>query len=292
MIADEFTQLVFHVLAHVPLREAGCDGPGDVHDRRYVAWVREHAADEVEILSADAALLARSWASDPRYDRLHLLAELHRGWAGFWACAGRSLAELDASEVARPGLLASVRELDGAELIHATMGLIGPGFRVLLERQGPELRASAVAIRAWIDLLAGLVPGLGEARIELVWALGVHGRALSDRILVGAPVAWSGTTPARQAVLAAHEHCVARLGVDDYGLDEWRALTELAASLVTGPESLRAAHRDWLGSLELGPLLAEAVARGLLGAEQAAGIEADHERRGDRLLAVRVGDRA
>jgi hypothetical protein len=287
VIADAYTQLVFHVLAHVRLSwpEAG---PGDIHDPRYVAWVRAHAETEAAALVADAALLARLWASDPRYDRLHSLAQLHRGWAGFWACADRSLAELDPSEVADPGLLARLRELDGAELIHATMALLGPGFLLVLAKQGPELRAAADATRIWIKRLDPLVPGLGEARIELVWALGVHGRAFPDRLLIGAPVAWSATTPARQAVLAAHEHTVARLGVGDYVLDEWRALTELAAALRTGSPELLAAHHEWLASLELGPLLAEAVARKLVAGELAAQIEAAGEDRGERLSAARA----
>lgn len=285
MIADEFTQLVFHVLAHAPLR-----GPGNVHDPRYVAWAAERCdADDQRLLGHDAGLLARLWDADPRYDALHRFCDLHAGLREFSACAGRALAQLRASEVAEPELLEQVRELEGAELLHATLALVAPGFARVWAELAPTLEHADASVRAWIDRLDRHCPGLADARVELVWALGLHGRALSKRILVGVPAAWSGSAPARQAVLAAHEHAVVRFGGRDYVTDEWAALTGLAQQLRGAESQLRDAHREWLASLALSPLLAAVVARGYVDAREAEAIDRDPLGRADRLSAARAG---
>jgi hypothetical protein len=279
-----FTQLVYHVLAHAPLR-----GPGNVYDRRYVAWAAERfdPADQ-QLLVHDAALLARSWNGDARYDALHRFCELHAGLAEFRACSARSLSELHASEVADPELLEVLRELPGAELLHATLALLAPGFTRVLTQLEPTLEQASVSVRAWIDRLDECCLGLAGARVELVWALGVHGRALADRILVGAPADWNGSAPARQAVLAAHEFTVARVSTNDYVADEWAALTELAYQLREADPQLRDAHRAWLASLNLSPLLTAALARGYLTASDADALEHDAASRADRLSAARA----
>lgn len=285
MIADEFTQLVFHTLAHAPLR-----GPGDVHDHRYVAWAREHCdAGDQQLLEHDASLLARLWNDDPdRYDLLHRVCELHAGIDGLIACSDRSLAELSPREVADPALLEQLRELPGAELLHAALALLAPAFvRVFADLQ-PTLARADASVRAWIDRLGPHCEGLTRARVELVWPLGLHGRALSSRILVGAPAQWNGCTPARQAVLAAHEHTVRRVDADDYVSVEWAALTKLAQQLRDADPPLRDAHREWLASLDLSPLLRAVVARGQLSAEEAEALERDGKSRAERLSAARA----
>jgi hypothetical protein len=279
MIADEFTQLVFHVFAHVPL-----SGPGDVHDRRYVAWAAGHF-DEADqrLLTQDAALLARLWNGDSRYEVLHRFCDLHASVADFLKCSDRPLAELRPDEVADGRLLARLRELPGAELLHATLALVAPGFaRVFAELQ-PDLEQARARVSGWLERLEV------QANVELVWALGLHGRALPQRILVGAPAGWNGCSPARQAVLAAHEHTVARVSNDDYVADEWAALTELAYRLRDADPELREAHRDWLASLYLAPLLAAAVARNLLSAALAEAIDRHPLDRAVRLSAARAG---
>lgn len=285
MIADEFTQLVFHAFAHAPLR-----GPGNVYDPRYVAWATGRCdADDQRSLLHDAGLLAQLWNGDPRHDALHRLCELHAGIREFSSCSSRSLAELSASEVAAPELLACLRELPGAELLHATLALVAPGFMRMWTEFAPTLEHADTSVRAWIERLDRHCPGLADARVELVWALGLHGRALSQRILVGAPADWNGCTPARQAVLAAHEHAVVRFGGRDYVADEWAALTGLAHQLRNAESELRDAHSEWLASLELSPLLAAAVARGYVGAGEAEAIANDLPSRADRLSAARAG---
>jgi hypothetical protein len=279
-----FAQLVFHVFAHVPL-----DGPGNTHDRRYVAWAagRFEAADQ-RLLAHDAALLARLWNADSRYDALHRFCELHQGIAGLLACADRPLAELRADEVADPGLLALLRELPGAELIHATFALLAPGFLRVFAELEPTLERASVDVRVWLERLEPACPGLSRVGVELIWALGMHGRALAaHRILVGAPAEWNGCSPARQAVLAAHEHTVAGVESGDYVEVEWTALTRLAAALRDAESPLRDAHRDWLASLHLSPLLVAAAARGYLGASEAEALDRDPASRAERLGARR-----
>lgn len=285
MDADEFTQLVFHVLAHAQLR-----GPGDVHDRRYVAWASERfdVADQ-QLLEHDSSLLARMWNEDARrYDALHRVCELHAGLEGLIACSDRSLAELSPHEVADPALLERLRELPGAELLHATLALLAPGFARAFADLRPTLEHAAASVRAWIERLGQHCEGLTHARVELVWALGLHGRALSNRILVGAPAQWNGCTPARQAVLAAHEHTVAQVDSDDYVTVEWTALLELAQQLREADPPLRDAHREWLASLDLSPLLRAVVARGELAKAEAEALERDAAGRAERLSAARA----
>jgi len=284
VIADEYTQLVFHVFAQVPLA-----GPGDVWDPRYVAWAatRFDAAGR-RMLEEDTRLLALLFAADARHERLHAFAQLHASWAGFEASATRSLAELGESDVADRELLGSVRGLDGAELLHTTLGLLGAEYLSVFAGLRRELELEAVRVRGWIERLAAVCPGLETARIELVWALGLHGRALSNRILIGAPWGWSGCTAARQAVLAAHEHTVASVGGRDYVDQEWAALTGLAKAMRDAEPDLREAHRDWLASLDLRPLTFAALARGYVDPAAATKLLDEPDQRADRLRAARA----
>jgi hypothetical protein len=90
-------------------------------------------------------------------------------------------------------------------------------------------------------------------------------------------------------VLAAHEHTVAGVATGDYVDDEWTALTELAYRLRNADEELRDAHRDWLASLDLAPLLAAVVARNALSAAEAEAIDTQRFERAERLSAARAG---
>lgn len=261
-VADGFAQLVAHVLAHVPL-----DAPGNLYDSRYLAWAETAiGAGERAILAQDATILARCWSEDSRLDRLHGYCALHRSLARFRVTAGRELAALEAAEVSAPGLLAQLRELPAAELLHASLALVVDDFEAVLSTLEPELARACEQMSPLLEGLAAHVPGFASARVELVWALGMHGRAFEDRILVGAPAAWSGCSPARQSILAAHEHVVLASERRDHVGREWDALTGLARLMATVDADtdalgLRAAHADWLASLRLTELLAELVER-------------------------------
>lgn len=284
VVADRFAQLVAHVFAHVAL-----DGqPGNLHDARYVAWARERITTDARgLLEHDATLIGERWRSDRRLDVLHGVFELQRDVDEFRRTCARTLTELDAHEVRSPTLLALLRDpaiAPVAELLHTTLALLVDEFALVLAGLAPQLESARAQVAPLVDRLAAIVPGLEHARIELVWALGVHGRAFSDRILVGAPTAWSGCSAARQAVLAAHEHCVRASLAADYLDSEWHALVRLARAMhhADDPE-LRDAHARWLAELDLDELLSGVVARGWLAHDEAGGLLDDPRGRAGRL---------
>ncbi len=249
-IADELSQLVGHVLAHVPLA-----GPGNLWDPRYVAWARAQTSREDQaLLEHDAALLARLWDMDPRLDALHGLFDLHTGLEGLRATAARPLAGLRGDEVADAALLDELRGLDAAELVHASLGVLVGSFSRVLEACADELARARVDVDPWLRRVAACVPELDATRVELVFALGQHGRALPRRILIGAPATWNGIDPAWPAVVAGHEALVLASGYSGYVECERWALAELRERMRSADAELRAAHAAWLASLDLSGL--------------------------------------
>lgn len=278
--ADAFTQLVLHVLAHVPRA-----GPGDLHDPQHLAaaaplWSPGARA----LLAEDAATLAALWRAAPALDRLDALPDLHASLAAFRRTAARPLAALGPGDVADPALLRALQALGPAgELVHALLGLLAPEFAEIHERAlAPMLTRAAADLAPWLAVLAAAVPGLAAARVELAWSLGGRGRALPARILVGA-----GGDPRLPAVVAAHEHAVCTSGQVDHPRAEWSALVRLARWLRDAPPELRDAHARWLAGLRLAPLLADVVALGLVDAAAAAALDRDVRGRAARLAALR-----
>lgn len=276
VVADPFTQLVAHVFAHVALGQQ----PGNLHDDRYVAWARERIREDARaLLEHDAKLIGARWRSDPRLDVLHGVFELHGDLDGFRRTTSRTLAQLDVHEVRSAELLSSLRGsaiAPVAELLHTTLALLVDEVARVLTEIAPQLAAARAQVESLVDRLATIVPELERSRIELVWALGVHGRAFPDRILVGAPSAWSGCSAARQAVLAAHEHCVRASVADDYLGGEWDALVRLARAMQDASEvELRDAHARWLAELDLDDVLRGVVARGWLSQDRARSMRED-----------------
>jgi hypothetical protein len=284
VVADPFAQLVAHVLAHVAL-----DGqPGNLYDGRYVAWAREQTtAVAHELLEHDAALIGARWRGDRRLDVLHGMFELHGDSNEFRRTTARTLAELAVQDVRSPQLLALLRGpaiAPVAELLHTTLSLLVDDFTLMLDGLGPQLEAARAQVEPLVLRLAAIVPELEHARVELVWGLGAHGRAFPDRILVGAPSAWSGCSAARQAVLAAHECCVRASLADDYLGSEWDALVGLARAMLSMSDSeLRDAHARWLAGLDLDELLSGVVARGWLSHDDARTLLEDRLERASRL---------
>lgn len=282
-LADGFAQLVAHVFAHVALEQAG-----NSYDSRYLAWAREcFSAESVATLEHDAALIAERWRTDRRLDVLHGMFALHRDLDAFRRTCARSLAELENGDVRSPGLLALLRAdaiAPIAELLHTTLALLADEFSAVLARVEPQLESARTQLEPLAARLATIVPGFEDARIELVWALGMHGRVFRDRILVGAPASWCGCSPERQAILAAHEHCVRACEADDYVSSEWSALTSLARQMSQLDDlPLRDAHASWLAQLDLDGLLRRVVERAWLPHDEARALLDDPPSRARRL---------
>jgi hypothetical protein len=276
-VADELTQLVAHVLAHVPRA-----GPGDLFDPQYVAWSATVLSAEAQgRLIADGELLAALWRADARQGALEGWLLLHGSLAAFRATAGRALAEVEAAEVAEPAVLRALQRLGPAgELMHAALGLLVDEFVEVCARWiAPWGAAAAGAVAPWLAALAEVVPGFGEVRAELVRALGRRGRALPGRVLIGC-VENDGAT---SAIVALHEYAVGIAEQVDYVGSEWDALVRGARWCGAAPTGLREAHARWIAGLELRGLVDGAVRAGLVAAADGRRILREPARRAELL---------
>lgn len=260
-VADAFTQLAVHVLAHVPR-----SGPADLHDAGHIAAsARLFSPRASALLAEDAATLAALWRADPSLDALDGLPELHASLHSFRRTATRPLASVQADEVAAPPLLRALQRLGPAgELVHASLALLADEFAAVFNTEiEPIVRRGQDELRPWLTRLYAQIPGLADARIELVWALGPRGRAMPTRILIGCP--GHLTDAATPAIVAAHEYAVCTSGQVDHVHAEWSALVRLARSFKkTAPDPLRDAHARWLAGLDLADLLTAARDAGLV----------------------------
>lgn len=243
---SDFTDLVFLVLGHLPLA-----GPANLFDPRLVGWARGILpAEDAQILGEDAPRLAAfaspSWQAWPE-----LFADLER----LAAARHRDLADLRPEDVASPGLLKELQGQGvGAELMHATLALLAPGFSALHgEVIAPALAGRLEQIVAAIDSLAAYVPSLGEAAIEVSGTLGGHGRGFERRVVVGAPAAWHPYAPVDTALWALHEHLV-RQARGGHAEAEASAISAGVDAMRRAPRELAEAHRLWLGRLDLSGL--------------------------------------
>lgn len=273
--ADGFTQLALHFLAHVPRR-----GPADLYDPGHVRRSAPHfSAAARALVEADARALARMWTAE--LDVVDALPELHASLAAYRRTSARALAELGPADVASPALLAALQRAGAAaELLHASLSLLALEFEAALAAVvEPALEAACAGLRAPLEALSARAPGLGEARVEVVWSLGSRGRALPGRILIGRPA----EDPLLPAIVAAHEHAVCTSGQEDYFAAEWSALVRLSGWLVGAAPELREAQARWLAGLDLAPILAAAVAAGWLAATDAERVAREPGARGELL---------
>lgn len=280
--ADGFSQLVFHVLAHVPRT-----GPGALFDARHVARCEYFFSRTAQrLLTRDARTLGRLWQLSPALDVLDALPDLHTSLSAFRRTADRPLADVRPDEVASPALLLALQRHGAtAELVHTMLGLLVDEFiRVHGLRIEPLLDHATRAIGPWMERLAAFVPGLAAARVELVWGLGRRGRALPGRIFVGGVD--PEDEPLNAAIVAVHEHAVSTSGHLDYLRSEWSALVRGARWLRAAPAPLRDAHAHWLANLGLEPLLDDACAVGLASPADADALRCDRARRAQLFAAL------
>jgi hypothetical protein len=281
VLTTDFADLVFHAFAHVPVADHT-----SLFDRRYVAWAAERTPASCSPFVEDAGVLAQRWASLADTSAIQVLPILHSSIDEFLSTATLELRGLDASHVASEGALRTLRAVDETlvELLRADLALAARSYASFFAaRIEPELTALIEPMRAITRPLAAHLPG----SIELSSALGVHGRALSDRIVVGAPLPWVEIEPASPIVLALHEHLVrssVAAGADRYAVTEWDALVRGAEIMRTAPAELATAHARWLEALALAPLLDRVVECGLLDRARATRIA---EGRQDRVALLR-----
>jgi len=176
-----WADLVFHVLAHVRATRAI---PASVHDPAYVAAVAAELGPASERpLAADAVVLGRVLATHELLARAQLLAWLFQGLDRARAVAGVDLADLAASDVDEPSVLAELCELGPAvEVLRCACELERPLFERLAVPSfdpAPVLGALAGA--------AGLAPALASCRFGVVRSLRLRGRVRGREIWFGLP---------------------------------------------------------------------------------------------------------
>jgi len=268
---DPFAELVLHVLAHIE-----APGPLDLHDPRYVEWAAARTPEMSRMRAQpDAELLAGAWC-EPDAAIVQRWIDLHFDLASFVRTKERALADLGPEDVEDPGLLERLQGLSPlfTELFHAQLGLVVHWFAGLhAVHIAPALASAAVAVADHAEAAVELAPTLGDARIELAWALGPHARASRQRIVVGAPASWNDLDPPTAVVLALHGDALRHAQAQDPVRAQWAALRQVCKTLARGSiatAALREAHLRWLAALDLAP-----VTRVLVGAGEISAADAD-----------------
>ena len=274
-LAGPYADLVYHVLAHVPV-----DGPSSVHDAHYLAWSRATLPEPARRpAEEDAEVMGVLYARTEGAALLHALPALHDDLPAFCASAAKGLGELEAHEVADHDLLRALLGIDRrlAEIVRCAMALAARAYgSAHAERVEPELRRAAAEIAPLFDDAMDLMPAMRHFRVELVHPLGPRGRVIGRRILVGAPVPWCGLPPAHPVLQAMHECAVAcadgerrAAGVaapqagDTYVECEWRAMR--AVEQVARGTAWQGRHAAWRGVFTTDELDAEARRLGVNG---------------------------
>jgi len=234
-------ELVMHVLAHVPVAV-----PAGLFDPIYVAFAARHAGNaEERELSEDARALAQILTTHADMARVQLLAWLFDDLEQALACAEHDLMVLEATQVARPELLAPLRALEApVELLRCA---------ALLEEEAmaklPPVSTDMRALAALFEELAPIAPGLAEHALLPVRALRLRGRVREREIWIGVPSAELGLDAEHVAFIACHEATVHELSA--LGGDERRV--ETAALALMGERAAAAGlterHARWLSHL-------------------------------------------
>ncbi|MBK8236666.1 MAG: hypothetical protein IPK74_14025 [Deltaproteobacteria bacterium] len=251
---DPWRELAFHVLAHVPLRGAGC-----LFDPAYHRWLTTIGLDDAALVD-DGELVARTLAPAAS-SSLHAwplaFADLDR----FRRTTTRALAELAPHELDAPVLAAAGTppERTALELLHAAAALALPAFEAAWRRHmAPSLTRGCTALARWLTL-----PPLrmhAPARVQLSSVLGPRGRGFDDAVVVGAPAPWHDHDLTHTAIMALHEAAVMRTA-GDHAARELAALATVHATLQSlaahdDLAPLATAHDRWLATLDLRAIVA------------------------------------
>lgn len=241
-------ELFFHVFAHVE----GTRGlPASVHDAGYVAWCGTLlGAASSRTLAEDARLLALAFPSHVALARVQGLARLVGSLERFRAMGSRALAQLTAADVDDVRVLADLQtQGDPAELALCALLLELASFESL-----PPVPPVPEELRRRLTELAGLAPGLSDARIACVRSLGHRGRVWGREIWIGHPSAEVAPSVEHAGWQAAHEASVVAVARAQPELSE-RAVEARAVELLA-ERAQRAgegpSHARWLASVSGG----------------------------------------
>ena len=136
-----FAELCLHVLAHLPLGDAGSSFAPD-----YLAWAIAVGATDEQARDDGASIAACLRPSSRAL--LHRWCGLHSSLAGFEATRTRALAELADPEVDDRRLLRALQAADdpALELVHTMLALAAPAWsRIHATQIAPPLEAACGA---------------------------------------------------------------------------------------------------------------------------------------------------
>ncbi|MBX7082435.1 MAG: hypothetical protein K1X88_24730 [Nannocystaceae bacterium] len=277
---EPWRELALHVLAHVPLRDAG-----SLFDPAYLQWTATLGLHE-PTLHHDGAVIAGLVAHGPDAP-IHRVPLLFAALSGFERVRARTLAELAPADVDDAALLATLQSAPhpGFELLWLGCALALPRWRAVFDQTlAPSLQQAAAALRERLQSVA--VPSLHATTVQLSSVLGPRGRGFPDAIVVGAPAPWHGGELDHVAMMVLHEHAVRDLAPADadWATAEFAALVCVADWLASGPAALAVAHRRWVDALALTAMIA--TLRQTARLDDATATALQHGARYDTLLAL------
>lgn len=256
--ASDWTDLVFHVLAHVP---SSVPLAPSLHDSTYVAWAAQHLGPSARRgLATDAAALGAACVAHDSLARLSWIAVLFSDLSQAFAAAEIELGSLSRADVASPSALHAVAQDPASEVVRCAAYLEAPHWSSL-----PAPTVNLASLRAQLRDLVPTAPLLSRLRVYCSPALRLRGRAFDDRIWVGCPGPELGVDLEHVAYQAAHEATVVEIqrlcadrgeGIDFAPLEHAALLLLATRARAAGRE---AAHRKWLSHLCGVPALSRAA---------------------------------
>jgi hypothetical protein len=202
-LGPPWADLVFHVLAHVPL-----PFPSSLHDPLYVAFAERHLGPASgRSLGEDAVLLGKILSTHELCAHAQWVAFLFEDAAMARAVTARDLREMDDVHAHGPALRALVGIEPVAESLRAAAELEAPHHARL-----PSTSVNAVELDAALVRARAAAPRLASLGVRCSRALARRGRAVPSWIYVGVPGGELGVTAAHVATQAAHEATVVEVG--------------------------------------------------------------------------------
>jgi hypothetical protein len=251
--SDDWTEAVFHVLAHV---RGTAHLPASVYDSQYAHLVAEHAGAVSERpLGEDVVLLAEAFPDHEALSRAQLVTELFGSTAEAVASAQTDLADL--SQPHQTAVLATLAPISrGVELLRCAALLEAPIVETL-PSDGVDLNE----LRSALERVHPASPTLPGYTIVPIRPLRLRGRLVGDQIWTGAPSDRLELTAAHVAWQAAHEASVGevsravRSAPSPSPLSE-RDIEHVAVVLMAErarDHGLQALHLQWLGHFGAAP---------------------------------------